>query len=185
MFICWQTVGICCPITHGRKQWIHSSKGSYNLVQLEMNVPSFQIKPSKRQSGATKQGSNSLVHNAELWTNRLGCLPFFSEWDRINSKLVYAVPKINLIQKGSRGQSHHLPCPLRQIIAKIVSTLCTQELKLETLTIQYTKGFCCLVPRTVLLSASVEEDGSWQVEATELLLAITWSWCAGGDVCQE
>lgn len=98
-------------------------------------------KTEKRE--ATKQRSNSLslVHSTELWTDRFGCLPFFSEEDRINSKLVYAVPKINLIQKGSRGQRHHLPCPLRQIIAKIVSTLCTQELKLETLTIQYTRAF--------------------------------------------
>lgn len=86
--------------------------------------------------------------------------PIFSELG-INSKLIYAVPKINLIQKGSRGQRHHLPCPLRQIIAKILSTLCTQELKLET--IQYTKGFCCLVPRIVRLSRyspSAEEDDS-------------------------
>ena len=117
-----------------------------------------------------------------MWTDRLGCLPFFvSKGDRINSKLVYAVLKINLIQKGSGGQRHHLPCSLRQIIAKIVSTLCTQELKLEMLTIQYTKGFCCLVPRTVLPSRhcpSAEEDDSWQVEASP-------HWQCGPDVLQE
>lgn len=134
-------------------------------IRDECRLFPSQIKPSERQSTTTKQGSNLLflVHSVELWTNRLGCLPFFSEGDRINSKLVYAVPKINLIQKGSGGQSHHLPCPLRQIIAKIVSTLCTQELKLETLTIQYTRGFCCVVSRIVLLSRhcpSAEEDGS-------------------------
>lgn len=138
--------------------------------------------PKTERTGATKQRSNSrsLVHSTQLWTDRLGCLPFFSEGDRINSKLVYAVPKINLIQKGSGGQRHHLPCPLRQIIAKIVSTLCTQKLKLETLTIQYSKGFCCLVPRTVLLSRhcpSAEEDDSWQVEASP-------SWQCGLDVLE-
>lgn len=40
----------------------------------------LQIKTSeKRQSGAAKQRSNSLslVHQAELWTDRLECLPFF------------------------------------------------------------------------------------------------------------
>ncbi len=141
--------------------------GVLQLSSIRDTCPVFplQIKPHERQIRGTKQRSNSLslVHCAQLWTDRLGCLPFFSRGDRINSKLVYAVLKINLIQKGSGGQRHHLPCPLRQIIAKIVSTLCTQELKLWTLTIRYSKGFCCLVLRIVLLSrhrSSADEDDS-------------------------
>lgn len=112
-----------------------------NSIRDECPIFSSQIKPSER---------------------------IFSERDRINSKLVYAVPKMNLIQRGTGRQSHHLPCPIRQIIAKIVNTLNTQELKLETLMIQYTKGFCCL--RIVLLSChctSPEEDDSSQVNATK------------------
>lgn len=156
------------PTTHFNQRW---------MSPLTANKTFRETERSNKRSN-----SLSLVRSAGLWTDRLGCLPFFSEGDRINSKLVYAVPKINLIQKGSGGQRHHLPCPLRQIIAKIVSTLCTQELKLETLTIQYTKGFCCLVLRTVLLSRhcpSAEEDDSWQVEASP-----RWQRGPGGALCQ-
>lgn len=113
----------------------------------------------------------SIRDECPLFPSRIkkGCC-FFTERDRINSKLVCAVPKLNLIQKGTGGQSHHLPCPIRQIIAKIVCTLSPQELKLETLTIQNTKGFCCLIVGIVLLGRhcpSLEEDDSWQVEATD------------------
>lgn len=73
-----------------------------------MNIHPFpsQIKTSKRQSRATKQRTKKfLIHSpssgsAGLWIDKLGWLPLFSERDRINSELVYAVPKIKLIQKG-------------------------------------------------------------------------------------
>lgn len=53
------------------------------------------------------------VHGAQAWTDALPC------------KLVYAVLKIDLIQKQSGAQRHHLLCFLRQIITNIVSTMHT------------------------------------------------------------
>ena len=155
-----------------------TSESTVHWDPTEMSLFQVEIKPSERQSGAGKTKIKFTLSHPQRWiVDRQTWMPpiffffffFFCEGDRINSKLVYAVPKINLIQKGSGGQRHHLPCPLRQIIAKIVSTLCTQELKLETLTIQYSKGFCCPFPRIVLLShhgPSAEEDNSWQVETS-------------------
>lgn len=43
--------------------------------------------------------------------------------DAVPCKLVYAVLKIDLIQKQSGAQRHHLLCFLRQIITNIVSTM--------------------------------------------------------------
>lgn len=173
VYLLTDSVCFCCQINHGRNKWIHSSLGSYNSTQLERNVPFSSENKTVRKTERCRKNKDQ-IHS--LPSAALDCGPadldashFFCEGDRINSKLVYAVPKINLIQKGSGGQRHHLPCPLRQIIAKIVSTLCTQELKLEMLTIQYSKGFCCPFPRIVLLSRhgpSAEENNSWQVEAS-------------------
>lgn len=145
-------MGTCCQIIYGKNKGIHCSLvPQLTSIRDECPLIPSQIKPSQTQSRTPKQRSNSLSfsHRAELWTDRLGCLSF-SEGAKINSKLVYAVPKINLIQKGNREQSHHLPCPLRQIIARIVSTQCTQEVKLDMLTIQYSKRFCSFALRIVL-----------------------------------
>ena len=88
----------------------------------------------------------------------------------MNSELVYyAVPKINLIQKRTRGQSHHLRCPLRQIIAKIVSTLYARKLKQGTLTIQYSRGFCFRIPRNSAVEPPFTTSGwGWMLTVGSL-----------------
>lgn len=48
-----------------------------------------------------------------------------TDLDAVLCKLVYAVLKIDLIQKQSGAQIHHLLCFLRQIIPNIVSTMHT------------------------------------------------------------
>lgn len=105
--------------------------GVLQLISIRDECPPLSI--THETSRKTQQvGKTNSLSRTRCWIlNQQSWMPpiFFSEGDRINSELVYAVPKINLIQKGSRGQSHHLPCPLRQIIAKIVSTLCIQETK--------------------------------------------------------
>lgn len=145
--------------------------------------PPLRIKPFslKRRSRAAEQRSDSLScldRVAELTVLNASHFFFSSlEGDRINSKLVYAgqgKKKINLIQKWSGGQRHHLACLFRQIIAEMVSTLCTQERTLQNLTIQYTKGFCSLLQRAELQRRrcrSGQEDDSRQVKASPSFMA--------------
>lgn len=80
MFICWQTVRICRQITHVRRRQMFSLKSIQKTDKQSLN-------------------SLSSLRRAGRWTGRLWWLLFFCG-DRINFKLVYAVPKINLNTKG-------------------------------------------------------------------------------------
>lgn len=138
MFSCWRAVWTYCLIIHQKNKWIHCSLVP-QLTSISNECPPHSIsnKTFRNTKRSTKTKIKFTLLPPKSWES---CGPTASvalRGHRINSKLIYAVPKINLIQKGNRGQSHHLLCPLRQIIAKIVGTW---ELKRWMQTIRYTDG---------------------------------------------
>lgn len=117
-------------------------------------------------------------------TNKTFWKVFFPERERINSKLVYAVPKLNLIQKGTGGQSHHLPCLIRQIIAKIVSTPMHTGTKVGDTDNSIYQELWCTSCKNCLVRPSPTITGPGRLLPTGSHRPV-WSRCPRWDLCRQ